>query len=98
MPPVVLSAESFVKNQLRARIQQGIDTLRDRGIVPADLATPDFVVERPEGSQPWRLLHECRVAARQARALQPARVAQALIDALPAGDDIAAWTSPAPDS
>src|SRR3546814_1266722 len=37
-----------VKSQLRALIAQGIDALRAAGTLPADLATPDFVVERPK--------------------------------------------------
>jgi len=90
MPPVVLSAESFVKNQLRARIQQGIDTLRDRGIVPADLATPDFVVERPKDRSHGDFSTNAALLLAKPARSNPRSVAQALIDALPAGDDIAA--------
>ena len=37
-----------MKPQLRALIAQGIDALRSAGTLPADTATPDFVVERPK--------------------------------------------------
>ena len=37
-----------MKSQLRALIAQGIDVLRSAGTLPADTATPDFVVERPK--------------------------------------------------
>jgi len=90
MPPVVPSAESLVKNQLRARIQQGIDTLRDRGIVPADLASPDFVVERPKDRSHGDFSTNAALLLAKPARTSPRAVAQALIDALPAGDDIAA--------
>ena len=90
MPPVVQSAESLVKNQLRARIQQGIDTLRDRGIVPADLASPDFVVERPKDRSHGDFSTNAALLLAKPARTSPRTVAQALIDALPAGDDIAA--------
>ena len=90
MPPVVPSAESLVKNQLRARIQQGIDTLRDRGIVPADLASVDFVVERPKDRSHGDFSTNAALLLAKPARSNPRAVAQALIDALPAGDDIAA--------
>ena len=37
-----------MKSQLRALIEQGLDALRAAGTLPADLATPEFVVERPK--------------------------------------------------
>ena len=37
-----------MKASLRALIAQGIDALRSAGTLPADTATPDFVVERPK--------------------------------------------------
>ena len=35
---------------VRHLIEQGIDALRARGALPADLVVPDFVVERPKDS------------------------------------------------
>ncbi len=90
MPVVVLSAESLVKTQLRARIQQGIDTLRDRGIVPSDLAPPDFVVERPKDRSHGDFSTNAALLLAKPARTSPRNIAQALIDALPAGDDIAA--------
>ena len=36
-----------MKTRLRALIEQGIASLRQSGSLPADLATPDFTIERP---------------------------------------------------
>jgi arginyl-tRNA synthetase len=90
MPAVVLSAESLVKTQLRARIQQGIDTLRDRGIVPGDVALPDFVVERPKDRSHGDFSTNAALLLAKPARTSPRNVAQALVDAIPTGDDIAA--------
>jgi arginyl-tRNA synthetase len=95
-------AESFVKTQLRALVRtlidQGIAALRANGNLPVDAATPEFVVERPKdrshgdfSSNVAMLLakHALSNAERPARS-NPRALAQALIDALPASDDIAA--------
>mgnify|MGYP003458009523 CR=1 FL=1 len=37
-----------MKSQLRALIEQGLCALRTAGTLPADLASPDFSVERPK--------------------------------------------------
>ncbi|HQQ58843.1 MAG TPA: arginine--tRNA ligase, partial [Thermomonas sp.] len=37
-----------MKIQLRALIEQGLTTLRSAGTLPSDLASPDFVIERPK--------------------------------------------------
>ena len=37
-----------MKTQLRALIEQGLTALRAAGTLPADLASPDFVIERPK--------------------------------------------------
>ncbi len=82
-----------VKSQLRALIVQGIDTLRQRGTLPADAPTPDFVVERPKDrshgdfSTNAAMLLVKHVGPDQPR--NPRAIAQALIDALPGNDDIA---------
>ena len=90
MPVVVLSAESLVKTQLRARIQQGIDTLRDRGIVPGDATLPDFVVERPKDRSHGDFSTNAALLLAKPARTSPRNIAQALVDALPKGDDIAA--------
>ena len=86
--------ESFVKTQLRARIstliEQGIDALRAGGIVPADLVSPDFVVERPkERSHGDFSSNVAMLLAKPARS-NPRAIAQALIEALPRDEELAA--------
>src|SRR3546814_3957434 len=79
-----------VKSQLRALIAQGIDALRAAGTLPADLATPDFVVERPKDRGHGDFsTNAAMLLARPARS-NPRALAQALVDALPPNDDIAA--------
>jgi arginyl-tRNA synthetase len=84
-----------VKFQLRALLSQGIDALRGNGTLPADTPTPDFVVERPKdrghgdfSTNAAMLLakHAGKGGARS----NPRAMAQALVDALPKNDDIAA--------
>jgi arginyl-tRNA synthetase len=94
MPGVETVAESFVKTQLRALvrtlIEQGIAALRANGGLPADAAIPDFVVERPkERSHGDFSSNVAMLLAKPARS-NPRALAQALVDALPASDDIAA--------
>src|SRR3546814_2215107 len=79
-----------VKSQLRALIAQGIDALRAAGTLPADLATPDFVVERPKDRGHGDFsTNAAMLLARPAKS-NPRALAQALVDALPPNDDIAA--------
>jgi arginyl-tRNA synthetase len=87
--------ESPVKTQLRALLEQGVATLRTGGTLPADIATPDFVVERPKdrshgdfSSNVAMLL--AKHAVRDGTRANPRAIAQALVDALPASNDIAA--------
>jgi arginyl-tRNA synthetase len=83
-----------VKSQLRALIEQGIANLRGQGVLPADLANPDFVVERPKDRSHGDFATNAamtlagRISKSGARS-NPRAIAQALIDALPANDDIA---------
>jgi arginyl-tRNA synthetase len=78
-----------VKSQLRALVEQGIDALRAAGTLPADLATPDFVVERPKDRGHGDFsTNAAMLLAKPARS-NPRALAQALIDALPENDDIA---------
>ncbi len=87
-----------MKSQLRGLIDQAIAALRDAGTLPADLATPDFVVERPKdrahgdfSTNAAMLLarHALSKAEGPAKS-NPRALAQQLVDALPANDDIAA--------
>ncbi|MEO6103439.1 MAG: arginine--tRNA ligase [Pseudoxanthomonas sp.] len=83
-----------MKTQLRALIVHGIDALRSAGTLPADTGTPDFVVERPKtrehgdfSTNAAMLLakHANQGGARS----NPRALAQSLVAALPASDDIA---------
>src|SRR3546814_20575992 len=77
-----------VKSQLRALIAQGLDALRAAGTLPADLATPDFVVERPKDRGHGDFsTNAAMLLARPAKSNPPA-LAQALVDCLPPNDDI----------
>ncbi|TWT18376.1 arginine--tRNA ligase [Luteimonas wenzhouensis] len=79
-----------MKSQLRGLIEQAIAALRDAGTLPADLATPDFVVERPKDRAHGDFsTNAAMLLARPAKS-NPRALAQALVDALPRGDDIAA--------
>lgn len=87
-PP--FSGEKYsVKFQLRALIEQGIANLRSLGTLPADLATPDFVVERPKDRSHGDFATNAAMTLAKPARSNPRAIAQALIDALPANDDIA---------
>jgi len=79
-----------VKSQLRALVAQGIDALRAAGTLPADLDTPDFVVERPKDRGHGDFSTNAAMLLARPAKTNPRALAQALIDALPANDDIAA--------
>jgi arginyl-tRNA synthetase len=79
-----------VKSQLRASIEQGIAHLRAQGTLPADLATPEFVVERPKDRSHGDFsTNAAMLLAKPARS-NPRAVAEALAAAIPAGDGISA--------
>ncbi|MGQ4581951.1 arginine--tRNA ligase [Lysobacter sp. F60174L2] len=78
-----------MKATLRALVAQAIDTLRANGTLPADLSAPDFVIERPKTrAQGDFSTNAAMLLAKPARS-NPRAIAQALVDALPANDDIA---------
>jgi arginyl-tRNA synthetase len=68
-----------VKSDLRARIAQGIDALRQAGTLPAETATPDFTVERPKTREHGdfatnaAMLLAARSAWNTSRPIRPAR-------------------------
>ena len=90
MPIVETLAESFVKAQLRALLEQGIDALRANGALPIDAAIPEFVVERPKDRSHGDFSSNAAMLLAKPAKSNPRALAQALIDALPASDDIAA--------
>ena len=83
-----------MKTQLRALIEQGLSALRAAGTLPADLASPDFSVERPKerahgdfSTNAAMLL--ARELGKSGAKTNPRALAQQLLDALPASDTIA---------
>jgi arginyl-tRNA synthetase len=79
-----------VKSQLRALVAQGIATLRDRGVLPADAGTPDFVIERPKDRSHGDFSSNAAMLLAKPARSNPRALAQALVEALPDSDDIAA--------
>lgn len=84
-----LQADSHVKPQLRALIGQGIEALRANGTLPADTLPPDFVVERPKTREHGDFATNAAMLLAKAARSNPRALAQALVEALPASDDIA---------
>jgi len=78
-----------VKPQLRALIGQGIEALRANGTLPADTLPPDFVVERPKTREHGDFATNAAMLLAKAARSNPRALAQALVDALPASDDVA---------
>ncbi|WP_206862098.1 arginine--tRNA ligase [Lysobacter changpingensis] len=78
-----------MKSTLRALVAQAIDALRAAGTLPADLATPEFVIERPKNAgQGDFSTNAAMLLAKPARS-NPRAIAQALVDALPTTADLA---------
>jgi len=78
-----------VKPQLRALIGQGIEALRANGTLPADTLPPDFVVERPKTREHGDFATNAAMLLAKAARSNPRAIAQALLAALPASDDVA---------
>jgi len=78
-----------VKAQLRALVEQGLSALRAAGTLPAELASPDFAVERPkERAHGDFSTNVAMLLAKSAKA-NPRALAQQLVDALPASAAVA---------
>ncbi len=78
-----------MKPQLRALIGQGIEALRANGTLPADTLPPDFVVERPKTREHGDFATNAAMLLAKAARSNPRALAQALVAALPASDDVA---------
>jgi arginyl-tRNA synthetase len=78
-----------VKPQLRAIIGQGIEALRANGTLPADTLPPEFVVERPKTREHGDFATNAAMLLAKAARSNPRALAQALVEAMPASDDIA---------
>ncbi|WP_296281064.1 arginine--tRNA ligase [Pseudoxanthomonas sp.] len=78
-----------MKASLRALIAQGIDALRSAGTLPADTATPEFVVERPKTREHGDFATNAAMLLAKAARSNPRAIATTLVAALPASEDIA---------
>ncbi|MEG3050701.1 MAG: arginine--tRNA ligase, partial [Thermomonas sp.] len=78
-----------MKTQLRALIEQGLSSLRAAGTLPADLASPDFSVERPKERAHGDFSTNAAMLLAKAAKTNPRALAQQLDDALPASGAIA---------
>ena len=77
-----------MKAPVHALIDQGIEALRQSGTLPADLVSPDFVVERPKDRSHGDFASNAAMLLAKAARTNPRALAQQLIDAMPASDDI----------
>ena len=75
---------------VRHLVEQGIDALRANGTLPAGLETPEFVVERPKDRSHGDFSSNVAMLLARPAKSNPRALAQALVDALPPNDDIAA--------
>ncbi len=77
-----------VKATLRALVAQAIDALRAAGTLPADLATPEFVIERPKSHAQGDFSTNAAMLLAKPAKSNPRAIAQALVDALPASAEV----------
>ena len=73
-----------MKTQLRALIEQGLSALRAAGTLPADLVSPEFVIERPKERAHGDFSTNVAMLLAKAAKSNPRALAQQLLDALPA--------------
>ncbi|MGI8560211.1 MAG: arginine--tRNA ligase [Luteimonas sp.] len=79
-----------MKSLLHALIARGIATLRERGTLSAEANVPDFIVERPKDRSHGDFSSNAAMLLAKPARGNPRALAQALVEALPASDDIAA--------
>ncbi|GAB3344560.1 arginine--tRNA ligase [Lysobacter tyrosinilyticus] len=89
MPDPLHRLKNPVKSTLRDLVAAAIDSLRAAGTLPADLATPDFVIERPKSRAQGDFSSNAAMLLAKPAKSNPRAIAQALVDALPANDAIA---------
>ncbi|GAB3737825.1 arginine--tRNA ligase [Luteimonas pelagia] len=78
-----------VKASLRALVASAIDALRAAGTLPADAATPEFVIERPKDRGHGDFATNAAMLLAKAARTNPRALAQALVEALPSSPDLA---------
>ena len=89
MRPSFPASAPVVKASLRALVDQGIAALRTAGTLPADVDIPAFVVERPKDRSHGDFSTNVAMTLAKAARTNPRALAQALVAALPASDDVA---------
>jgi arginyl-tRNA synthetase len=89
MRPSFPASAPVVKASLRALVDQGIAALRTAGTLPADVEIPAFVVERPKDRSHGDFSTNVAMTLAKAARTNPRALAQALVAALPASDDVA---------
>jgi arginyl-tRNA synthetase len=78
-----------VKPHLRALVDRGIARLREAGTLPADVAVPEFAIERPKGRAHGDFSASAAMLLAKAAKTNPRALAQALVEALPQDPSIA---------
>jgi len=89
MPGPLHRPKNPVKSTLRDLVAAAIDSLRAAGTLPADLVTPDFVIERPKTRAQGDFSSNAAMLLAKPAKSNPRAIAQALVDALPTNDAIA---------
>ena len=79
-----------MKPQIRALVDLGIARLREAGTLPADIAVPEFTVERPKDRVHGDFSANAAMLLAKAAKTNPRALAQALVEALPPDPAIAA--------
>ena len=78
-----------MKPHLRALVDRGIARLREAGTLPADVAVPDFAIERPKDRTHGDFSANAAMLLAKAAKTNPRALAQALVEALPPDPAIA---------
>lgn len=78
-----------MKATLHALVVQSIEALCSAGTLPAGLETPDFVIERPKNRTQGDFSTNAAMLLAKPAKSNPRAIAQAILDALPANQDIA---------
>src|SRR6478672_8176706 len=89
MRPSFRPSATVVKASINALVDQGIAALRSAGTLPQDLEIPAFVVERPNQRAHGDFSTNAAMVLAKAARTNPRALAQALVAALPASDDVA---------
>ena len=78
-----------MKSRLRALVDQGIARIREAGALPADVAVPEFAIERPKDRAHGDFSANAAMLLAKAAKTNPRALAQALVEALPPDPAIA---------